>query len=283
MRLKGLNNFHEKIPVLSGKRIILIPIFALIIGSLFSIAIFYIYSLPYDSNPLSPIFPLLAILIIQIIALLLVYQMWYWRDKLKSKYQQNSYQRIFFIGFVGICIMIAIAFNNFTPIQEINSDLWENPSFSFWVTPFTSLLDINIQYLEIIRYLLSGFLFIFGILTIVSSLLTFGIDYMALVYLYFPEESKIQSFEIYSILRHPTYTGVILISFAGFIYNLSLFNLLYLLINLSGLSIHIILVEEKELIQRFGDSYKKYRNSVPAVFAKPKNWKKYFKFLIGRT
>jgi protein-S-isoprenylcysteine O-methyltransferase Ste14 len=209
--------------------------------------------------------------------------MWYWRDNLKEKYQHNSYQRIIFIGLGGICLMISLAFNSITPIREINPDLWNNPSFSIWITPLTSLLGINFQYLDIIRYLISGFLFLLGVITGVRSFLTFGIDYMALVYLYFPEESKIQDFEIYSVLRHPAYKGVALISMAGFIYNFSLFSLLYLLIFLSGFSIFILFVEEKELIQRFGDSYKKYRNSVPAIFVRPKNWKKYFKFLIGQT
>jgi len=37
----------------------------------------------------------------------------------------------------------------------------------------------------------------------------FGIDYMAVVYLYFPEESEVIENETYSVLRHPTYAGLI--------------------------------------------------------------------------
>jgi hypothetical protein len=42
---------------------------------------------------------------------------------------------------------------------------------------------------------------------------------------------------------------------------------------------HLKYVEEKELIQRFGQGYKKYRENVPAFFVKLKDLKKYFSIL----
>jgi len=45
--------------------------------------------------------------------------------------------------------------------------------------------------------------------------------------------------------------------------------------------VHIHFVEEKELIDRFGDSYREYRNKTPAFFVPPKNWGLFFKYLIG--
>jgi len=219
MKLKGLHIFREKLPYLSGKRIILLPIFVLTILILFGTAIFYIYSLPFAAVPFSPLWQLLAIFIIESVALFLIYQMWYWRDLLKARYQKKSYQRIIFFGLAGICLIIALSFNNLTPIGEINPGLWKDPSLSFWIKPLTLLLGIDIIYLTIVRYLISGFLLILGIITIARSLLSFGVDYMALVYLYFPEEGKIQSFEIYSVIRHPAYAGLTLISISGFIFN----------------------------------------------------------------
>ena len=38
-------------------------------------------------------------------------------------------------------------------------------------------------------------------------------------------------------------------------------------------------VEERELIMRFGDSYREYMKSVPAFFPKPDKLKTFFKFL----
>ena len=46
--------------------------------------------------------------------------------------------------------------------------------------------------------------------------------------------------------------------------------------------IHIRLVEEKELIIRFGDSYREYQKQVPAILIKPKDIVRFMIFLIGR-
>ncbi|MHA1474776.1 MAG: methyltransferase family protein [Promethearchaeota archaeon] len=283
MEIKGLNKFREKLPILSGKRIILLPIYTfytLSVLFLFIQFVTFIYSLPNNSNQISMIFPLLGILLLEIIALFLVYQFWLWRDKLKAKYKQKSYQKIIFVGFAGITIMMALAFNNLTPIIMVNPELGENSLSYYLFSPLTSIIVGNWLIIDILRYIIGIMLLLIGIMTMVRSLETFGIDYMALVYLYFPEESEVQNYEIYSILRHPAYSGVILVCFAGFIINLSLFNLIYFVIFIFGFSIHIIFVEEKELIQRFGESYDTYRKSIPAIFVRPRNWKIFFKFLF---
>ncbi|MHA1510724.1 MAG: methyltransferase family protein [Promethearchaeota archaeon] len=280
MEIKGLNKFREKLPILSGKRIILLPIYTLSVLFLFIQFVTFIYSLPNNSNQISMIFPLLGILLLEIIALFLVYQFWLWRDKLKAKYKQKSYQKIIFVGFGGIIIMMALAFNNLTPIILVNLELGENSLSYYLFSPLTSIIAGNWVIIDILRYIIGIMLLLIGIMTMVRSLVTFGIDYMALVYLYFPEESEVQNYEIYSILRHPAYSGVILVCFAGFIINLSLFNFIYFVIFIIGFRIHIIFVEEKELIQRFGESYDTYRKSIPAIFVRPRNWKIFFKFLF---
>ena len=45
---------------------------------------------------------------------------------------------------------------------------------------------------------------------------------------------------------------------------------------LVGINIHLKLVEEKELIERFGEQYKKYRENVPALFIRLKDVRRYF-------
>ena len=116
---------------------------------------------------------------------------------------------------------------------------------------------------------------------IARSMLTFGFDYMTVVYLYFPEESELQEHQIYSILRHPTYAGLIVISLGGMvlqfnIYSICFFSLFYLVFY-----IHIHYVEEKELIERFGMSYKEYRDNTRAFFVKVRDIGKLFLFMIG--
>jgi len=47
------------------------------------------------------------------------------------------------------------------------------------------------------------------------------------------------------------------------------------------MDIHIHFVEEKELIDRFRDSYREYRKKTTTFFAHTKNWGLFFKYLIG--
>ena len=118
-------------------------------------------------------------------------------------------------------------------------------------------------------------------LTALRALFTFGIDYMALVYLYYPEESEVQKHEIFSILRHPTYLAVSLVNIGSFIIRFSIYSLISTCIFQIFLFVHLYSVEEQELIQRFGDSYLEYKNYVPAILVRLKKIRTYFRFLIG--
>ena len=103
---------------------------------------------------------------------------------------------------------------------------------------------------------------------------------MGLVYVYYPEESKIVNHQIYSVLRHPTYHGLVLILVGSFFLRFSVYSIIYFFMFLIGIKIHLRFVEEKELIQRFGKDYQEYRKNVPALFFRPKDLKKYLRFLF---
>jgi protein-S-isoprenylcysteine O-methyltransferase Ste14 len=136
--------------------------------------------------------------------------------------------------------------------------------------------------IDLIRYVIGIAILLIGFGTIGRAMVTFGFDYMTVVYLYFPEESQLQNYKIYSILRHPTYAGLIYISFAGFLIQFSIYSLIAFIFYLIGFWIHIHFVEEKELYQRFGDSFKQYCTQVPAIFVRIKQLGDYFKFIIGK-
>lgn len=121
-----------------------------------------------------------------------------------------------------------------------------------------------------------------GITMIIRSLQTFGFDYMTVIYLYFPEESKIQNHEIYSLLRHPTYTGALLIGLGGMCSTLTLYSVIFFIVYFAAFCIHIHFVEEKELIVRFGPSYREYMKKVPAFFVKPDQLGIFLGFLLGK-
>ncbi|MHA1725873.1 MAG: methyltransferase family protein [Promethearchaeota archaeon] len=103
------------------------------------------------------------------------------------------------------------------------------------------------------------------------------------VYLYFHEESKLQDHEIYSVLRHPVYASLVLICMGGMLFQMTLYSIITFIFYYFLFNIHIHFVEEKELINRFGNSYKDYQKRVPAIFIRPKNWKIFFKYLLGKT
>ena len=117
----------------------------------------------------------------------------------------------------------------------------------------------------------------------IRSIQAFGIDYMAVIYLYFPEESKLQDHEIYSVLQHPAYTGILLIGLGGLFSTFTLYSIIFFIVELSAFCIHIHFVEEKELVTRFGASYQEYMTRVPAFFVKPNKLGTFLGFLAAKT
>ena len=105
---------------------------------------------------------------------------------------------------------------------------------------------------------------------------------MALVYLYYPAESQMQQHEIYSVIRHPTYFGVLTLAMGGLWLRFSMYALILFLMFLFGLLAHIYFVEEKELRERFGESFIEYQKRVPALHVRIRDLRIYIRFLIKR-
>ncbi|MFX1407408.1 MAG: methyltransferase family protein [Promethearchaeota archaeon] len=288
MKLKGIDKFREKLPIFSGKKIIILPIYCFLVFS-FSLIIQLYFDLIPSIIPVNGalgyfiiIFPVLGVILMGSVGFFLVYQMWYNRDRLKAKYGQLSYQRIFFVGFGGVVIIFSIVINNLIPFYKLDLTFWSQFPFSIFTTPLTSYFTLISPFLREIRFFLGVFFCILGIITMVRAVETFGFDYMAVIYLYFPEESELEDHKIYSILRHPVYSGIILLCLGGMIIQLTPYSIIFFLILYFGMYIHIHFVEDKELTNRFGDSYKEYRKTVPAFFVRLKNWGQFFKFILGK-
>ncbi len=78
---------------------------------------------------------------------------------------------------------------------------------------------------------------------------------------------------IFQYLRHPLYSGLILIFLGYFLYVPALTSLIHLMALLVYLPIGIYF-EEHKLIALFGDAYRKYRSDVPALIPKANSlWK----------
>lgn len=285
MFIKGINKFREKLPAFSGKKIILLPIFAIV-----SITFAILFLLVFDILPTSistvgnwafirPWLPIIGGLLLEILGLFLVFQMWFWRVRFKKKFGKLAYQRIFFAGFMGIIFIIVNAFH---PLIRFETYYNGNPGpiLNYLIYPITSFMPNIYPILNVIQIILGTFVMLGAFLMLLHSMVDFGFDYMTVVYLYFPEESQIKNNEIYSMLRHPTYSGAIMMSIGATITHLTIYSFVFLAIFIIGFAIHIRFVEEKELIQRFGNSYVEYRKKVHAFFVQPSKWGSFLKYLV---
>ena len=286
MFIKGINKFREKLPAFSGKKIILLPIFAIVCIT-FAVSILLFFDiLPTSISSIGnwafirPGLPIIGGLLLEILGLFLVFQMWFWRDRFKKKFGKLAYQRIFFSGFMGVIFIIVNAFHPIIRF-EIFYQGYPESILNYLIYPITSFMPKVYPILVVIQIIFGVLIILGGFLMLLHALVDFGFDYMTVVYLYYPEESQIKNNEIYSMLRHPTYSGAIMICIGATITHLTIYSFVFLAICIIGFAIHIQFVEEKELIQRFGESYIEYRKKVHAFFVQPSKWGSFLKYLIS--
>jgi len=111
------------------------------------------------------------------------------------------------------------------------------------------------------------------------SVAAFGVDNLAMLYVYFPDESRRADSSIYQILRHPVYSAALDIGIGLSLIHANWYGLVVALILPIFMMGWVRLVEEKELIERFPD-YIEYRKHTPAFWVKPQDLVKFYRFLI---
>jgi protein-S-isoprenylcysteine O-methyltransferase Ste14 len=127
-----------------------------------------------------------------------------------------------------------------------------------------------------------AYLFTTGVLLFARAVFTFGFDNLAMVYVYFPNEGRLVDSRIYSVLRHPVYSGVLRVALGLGLLRGTTLSLILTAIAPIGLWAWITFAEELELIERFGDGYRDYRRRVPAFFVwKPRGWGDFARFLVA--
>ncbi|MHA2283408.1 MAG: methyltransferase [Promethearchaeota archaeon] len=286
--MKGLDILKEKLPDYQGKslRKFMLVAFIVFLSSL-------LFQLFMDSLPrifkeniilqlLAPFTPIFGSLIILCIGLTLVDSVWRVRDKYLVKFGELAYQKAFLIVVVSIPMIISVLIHSFFPVDLIVPfDNIHNLDW-FLAYPILDLFFRSSIFSLVIRLLFFSLFIGFFLVFMSKTLKVFGIDYMSLLYLYYPEGSTLQNHEVYSILRHPTYHCLILLSIGSMFLRSSIYSIIYFIIFLIGINIHLKFVEEKELIQRFGEGYKKYKEEVPAFFVRLKDLKKYFSFIFKK-
>jgi protein-S-isoprenylcysteine O-methyltransferase Ste14 len=287
--MKGLEKLKEKLPDYQGIRILKFIIIAIIttISSL-------IFQLIMDSLPrffigvpilqiLEPFTPIIGSLIVTIIGFSLVYSFWRNKGKYLTKYGDLAYQKGFKFVITGVPMVITVMIHSFFPNDLLVT--YQNTQNIVWFlgTPIPNLI---FRFSVIFLYIRIAFCIIFvglGMLVVLRALQIFGIDYMGLIYVYYPDESTLKDHEIYSILRHPTYHTLMLFFIGSIFLRFSVYSLIFFLIFIIGINLHLKFVEEKELIQRFGEQYKKYKENVPAFLVRLKDLRLYFKILFTKS
>jgi len=284
--MKGSEKLREKLPDYQGKKIIILIILVpiTVLGSL-------IFQLTWDSiarllvditffQILAPFTPLIGSLIIVIIGFMIVYSFWRNKDKYLKRYGELSYQKAFKLVVTGVPLVISVVVHSFFPTDFI-IPYYNNQNLSWYLG--TPIFDIFFGFSIIFFYirLVLGIIFVgLGLIVVSKALKIFGIDYMGLVYVYYPNQSSLQNHEIYSVLRHPTYHAVMLFSIGSIFFRFSIYSIFYFLIFMIGINVHLRFVEERELIQRFGEQYRKYKKNVPALFVRIRDLRKYFSIIF---
>ncbi|TFG27839.1 hypothetical protein EU527_18065 [Candidatus Thorarchaeota archaeon] len=282
--LKGLDKLSEKLPAYPGKRIILLPLRgtgAMLSGYTFLILLTIIPRLFSGITVLiviEPFLPLVGGGFIAVAALWFIWGLWNKRDQMKEIHRELAYQKMITRGVTGVFLVPPLVLLAFTSIRSLPPLPPVNDLTIQWSRSLLPLMGISPEIDVWIRLLLSGIFLLFGILTIRSAVLTFGIDYMTVVYLYFPEESEIQEHEIYSVVRHPAYLGGVLLGIAGLLFRFSVYSIFSALLVYVVFRM-IILREERELVERFGEGFVEYKKRVPPLLVRPKKFRMYIKFL----
>ena len=201
VRLKGADKLRAKLPDYSGRRIGLIPLrgfVAAIIGYSFMI-LFDVCARVFTELPflgiIEPFLPFVGTILVGGTGILFLRRIWNRRDEMKTEYGDLAYQKMFPTGVVGISLLGSFIIHAFTSIRSLPPGVPVNPVTTLWSQSILHMIGLPSVIDIVIRLVLSTIFLLIGILLMRSAVLTFGIDNMTVVYLYFPEESEIQENE----------------------------------------------------------------------------------------
>lgn len=284
MHLKGMDKLREKLPAYPGKRLVVLPLLcalASVLAFAFIIVLDIIPRVFSDSSILvmiEPFLPLVGSILIAALGFGLIGQVWSKREEMKASLGDRAYQKMIPRGLIGVFLIPPLVFHAFTSIRSLPPGPPVNELTIQWSRSLLAMIGVDPQVDVWLRIIISAVFIILGAATVRSAILTFGLDYMAVVYLYFPEESEVQNNEIYSVIRHPTYLGGVMLGAAGLFFRFSVYSILLFVIIFLVFRLQIVR-EEKELIERFGDGYAEYRKEVPALLVRPSRVRLFFRFL----
>jgi len=252
MKLKGLDSLSKHVPELnsaSGRTRIVLYVMSLL-------ALVTAYFITTDNIPTWSIDSEIIIASLGFLILSLFFSR---KPVYQEKYKDLAYRNAFaHYALPGLCLIFGAVAHAVYMNGPVIPTGW-------WTTVFT---------------VLGWYWVLVGAILWIRSIATFGVDNLNLLYVYHPEESRIVDSSIYAILRHPIYASAIRVWVGLALLNGNGNSVIFSVFVPLGLTGWIRLVEEKELLERFGKPYLDYRKHVPAFWAKPRDIGKFFKFLL---
>ena len=251
MNLKGFENLARHVPELNstagGMKIAASAVGIMGLTTLYFILTDNIPTWTLDSQ-----------IVVMALGYLLLSRFFTQKKKFIEKYADDAFRQAFGrFALPGL----AVIFASIAHIAYMNGPKFTNPT----------ILTI---------FLWAGWFFIVvGALLGVRAALTFGIDYLTMLYVYFPEEGRMIKSNIYGVIRHPIYGAALRLSIGLALLNAGIYPIVFVLILPLGVFGWLRLVEEKELLERIPE-YREHRKQVPAFFPYPNSIPAFFKFLL---
>jgi protein-S-isoprenylcysteine O-methyltransferase Ste14 len=252
MELKGMEQLEKHVPDLNSPRgSMRVGLYALgwfLLGTFYFIITDHIPTWSIDSQ-----------IIIMALGYLLLSFFFSRKKAYQEKYKELAYRNAWaHFGIPGLVTVLSAA---------VHTGYMNGPFIphGWWTNVFVAL---------------GWLMIIVGAVLAIRAVSAFGLDNVTMLYVYYPEEGRIVDSSIYGVLRHPLYAGALRVVIGLALLNgngNSLVFLFFLPILLFG---WLRLVEEKELIERFGQSYVDYRKRVPAFWPRLQDLGKFFGFVL---
>ena len=251
MEIKGFSEFAKHVPELnttSGRlRLVLRFVGFFILTTAYFIISDQIPTWTIDSQ-----------IVVMALGYLLLSRFFTQRKIFSEKYNELAYQQAF-LRFV--IPGLAVIFAALAHISYMNGPKFTQPAITIALSSLGWLLVI------------------IGVVLWIRAVFAFGLDNITMLYVYFPEKSRIVNSSIYGVLRHPVYAGALRIGIGLACLNMGIYALTFAVLLPLGLTGWVRLVEEKELLERIPD-YAEYRKHTPAFWPKIKSIPAFLKFIF---
>jgi protein-S-isoprenylcysteine O-methyltransferase Ste14 len=221
-------------------------------------------------------------------AITLVTLFFVWVDRVFIEWMPDGEIVIMTIGF----LLLSLFFSRRKIYRQKYGELAYRNAFAHFCLPGLGIIFASVAHMgympgpeipalwwETVLIALGWVAVLIGAVLWIRSVATFGVDYLAMLYVYHPEESRMVDSSIYGVIRHPIYAAALRIGVGLALLNGNWYALVVALIWPIFLTGWIRLVEEKELLERFPD-YAEYRKRVPAFWPGPRKLFRFFQFLF---